>query len=241
MYILHKRLEWRWREERLLLGPKLVYGPLSVLNFECGSRMNRSFWCSSREEHLESSRDSEPLWLLHILGCCFPVSSTLTHGYSKCIFRVWAAFLLAFFSSDIYMASLTWRTKKCDIGGKTYYFPLCRSTWQRATLKEELILSLYRFGGLEWIQCFLQGIFVSLYGFWNASSFTLQPVWLESLHHPRFQRFLLYFPPTSSLWEMEAGKADHQGAGEADWPPVNWIEMITGTLMKCKINYLRLR
>lgn len=130
MYILHKQLEWRWREERLLLSPKLIYGPLSVLNFECGSTTNRNFWCSSREEHLESSRDSGPLWLLHILGCYFSVSSTLTHGYSKCIFRVWAAFVLAFFffyfeghvdcihSSDIYMASPMWRTKKCDIGGK---------------------------------------------------------------------------------------------------------------------------
>lgn len=151
MYILHKQLEWRWREERLLLSPKLIYGPLSVLNFECGSRTNRSFWCSSREEHLESSRDSEPLWLLHILGCCFPVSHTLTHGYSKCIFStssLCTTFFLYFerhvfciHSSDIYMASLTWRTKKCDIGGKTYYFPLCRSTWQRVTFKEEIILS----------------------------------------------------------------------------------------------------
>lgn len=35
---------------------------------------------------------------------------------------------------------------------------------------------------------------------------------------------------------MEAGKADHQGTGETDRPPVKGIEMITEALMKSMIN-----
>lgn len=196
MHILHKQLEWRWREERLLLSPKLIYGPLSVLNFECGSRTNRSLWCSSREEHLESSRDSGPLWLLHILGCCFPVSHTLTHGYSKCIW-VWAAFVLAFFffyfeghvfcirSSDIYMASFTWRTKKCDIGGKTYYFTLCGSKellWRRKSFNP-----LQRDPSTPGM-CIL----CRFWGTWVNILLSLN-ICLVSLHLPRFKGFLLYF------------------------------------------------
>lgn len=73
------------------------------------------------------------------------------------------------------------------------------------------------FGGLEWIYCFSQGISVSPNGFWNASSFTLQPVWLESLHHPRFQGLLLYFLSKSNPNFLVVRDGSRQS-----WPPGHW-------------------